>query len=79
MANLTRCIRLDQDCSAACMLTAQMIMRSSEYAPVLCSICAEICDDCASECSNHIDMEHCKRCSEACQRCAEECRKITSY
>lgn len=69
------CIRLDMDCAAICRLTAGYLARDSKNIEQICRLCAEICDQCAEECSKH-DTEHCQKCAEACKRCAEECRKM---
>lgn len=71
---LTKCIKLDLDCSAICQLTAAFIARGSQNANKLLQICAELCDACAEECEKHQHMEHCKRCAESCRECAKACR-----
>ncbi|WP_236059825.1 four-helix bundle copper-binding protein [Chitinophaga rhizophila] len=41
----------------------------------MCSICADICEACAAECSKH-DNPHCRECADTCTQCAEACRKL---
>lgn len=70
---LTRCIKLDQDCADICRLTATLLSRASEHGHHLLRECAEICEACARECDKHAHMEHCRQCAEVCHRCAEAC------
>lgn len=71
----SRCIKLNRDCVAACMLAIRLMTSGSSFAEEFCRVCAEICQACADECAKH-DTEHCKRCAEVCRRCAEECRSM---
>jgi hypothetical protein len=71
---LTRCIRLDIDCSEICNLSSAFVARGSEHAKHLLAECADVCDDCARECDKHAHMDHCARCAQACRECAEACR-----
>ena len=73
---MVRCIQLDRDCAAICLLAAQLMARDSRFAAQFCRLCAEICQACGEECARHTHMEHCRRCAEACFRCAEECRRM---
>jgi hypothetical protein len=50
---LTRCIRLDHDCAAICLLAMEAMARGSEFAKQICKLCAEICNTCAVECEKH--------------------------
>src|SRR5262245_31186917 len=75
VAELARCIRLDQDCAQLCWAAVAYMSRGSEFVSGICQLCAEVCDACAEECEGH-HMDHCRRCAEACRRCAEECRKM---
>lgn len=70
---LARCIKLDHDCAAMCLLAVQAMASSSEFAAKICVLCAEICTACAIECEKHTHMEHCKDCAAACRKCAAEC------
>ena len=73
--NLTRCIKLDMDCSEICRLTANLLSRDSARAELLLTTCAEICYACAEECDRHakMGMEHCRKCAETCRKCADAC------
>ena len=74
---MARCIQLDLECSAICYAAAKLMSLGSEYSNQICSICADICEACGTECANH-NNEHCKECSEACFACAEECRRMVA-
>lgn len=70
------CIRLDMDCAQICRLASAYMSRGSEWAGVVCQLCAEVCEACGDECGGH-PMEHCQQCAQACRRCAEECRRTS--
>ena len=74
---MARCIQLDMECAAICLITAQMMSLGSAKAIDLCRLCADICITCAYECAKH-DTDHCKVCATACHECAEECRKMAA-
>src|SRR5690606_27861685 len=73
--HMARCISLDMDCAQICRMAAGYMSRGSEFAQMMCRLCADICQACAEECGKP-SMDHCQRCAEACRRCAEECRKM---
>jgi len=74
---MAKCIQLDMECSALCYASAQLMSLGSNKAKDVCTICAELCDQCAKECSQH-ENEHCKECAQACSQCADECRKMAA-
>lgn len=74
---LTRCIRLNQDCAAMCMLAVESMASGSEFAKPICSLSADICYTCALECEKHSQMNHCKKCAEVCRKCSIECSKMS--
>ena len=71
------CIRMDMECAAICYAAAQLMSLGSERAKEICRICADICEACGAECSQH-HTEHCQECAAACKACAEECRKMAA-
>lgn len=73
---LARCIKLNHDCAAVCILAMQAMASDSEFVKQICKLCAEICTTCANECDKHEHIEHCKMCAEACRKCTLECIKI---
>jgi Domain of Unknown Function (DUF326) len=75
---MVRCIELDIDCADFCTLTSHYVARSSEFTSGIVTQCALICDACAAECENHLDMPHCVECAKSCRKCAQECRKWQS-
>jgi hypothetical protein len=74
---LTRCIKLNYDCSSICLLAIELMAGGSEFAKKFCVLCADVCDECAAECEKHSHMEHCKKCAEACRKCAIACREMS--
>lgn len=72
---MTRCIRLDLECEAICITTANILTIGGITHPKICLLCIDICKACAEECAKH-EHEHCQICAEACERCAMECSKI---
>lgn len=77
VGTMARCIALDIDCSQLCRTAAGFMARDSERAAALCALCADMCNACAAECSQH-GMEHCQRCADACRRCAAECERMAA-
>lgn len=74
---MARCIKLDIDCAAICMLAAGYVARGSEHMRLVLQACAAMCDACADECDKHAHhMDHCKACATACRQCAEACRQL---
>ena len=73
--HMARCIALDIDCAEICRLAAAYMARGSQFAEMVCKVCADICDACAAECAQH-KMDHCQQCAEACRRCADACRQM---
>jgi hypothetical protein len=72
---MARCIQLDMECAAMCYATAQLLSMGSSQAKAICMICAQMCDDCANECSRH-ESVHCRECADVCRNCANQCRDM---
>ncbi len=62
------------DCAEICIVAENFVIRGSEYAGDLLSICAFICDDCAESCKTLFNDEHMKNCALVCRNCADICR-----
>lgn len=75
--SLARCIALDVDCAEICVLAAAAMARASESSKVICTACADVCEQCGAECAKH-QMEHCQQCARACMECAQECRRMAA-
>jgi hypothetical protein len=71
------CINLLRDCAEICSFASRSMSRNRTYVKQICSLCADICMACATECAKFKD-EHCQRCAEICRQCADECRKMAS-
>ncbi|MEW6117407.1 MAG: four-helix bundle copper-binding protein [Nitrospirota bacterium] len=64
------------DCADMCGLSADSMLRGSEFNTGFCTICAEVCNRCAASCLQFVDDEQMRACGEMCHRCAESCRQM---
>jgi hypothetical protein len=81
VTEMTRCIRLCQDCADVCTATVGVASRQADYDPrvtrPLLEACVAICKSCGDECERHARMhEHCRVCGVACRRCEQACRDL---
>lgn len=79
VAELTQCIRLNNDCADVCISTGKVASRRTgsdqEVIRRMLDACATACGLCAAECEKHAERhEHCRICAEACRRCEQACR-----
>lgn len=63
---------LCQDCSDVCDLAIKLKSSESDYSYQILDLCAQICRQCATECSRMQAM-HFQECAEACRHCVEAC------
>jgi hypothetical protein len=70
-----RLMRLLQDCVEICRTSVDFMVRGSDQAPLLLTVAAEICDQCAGSCERIRDDEELKACAQICRRCAQACRE----
>jgi hypothetical protein len=75
---LIKCIRINKDCAAICLLAVDLMSAGSQFAERICELCTEVCESCANECGSHAHMDHCVKCAEICRNCAEACRKMSA-
>ena len=81
VAELTKCIRTDLDCTDVCEATGRMLSRHTGYdanlSRAVLEACAAACKACGDECESHASMhEHCRVCAQACKRCEQACRDL---
>lgn len=81
VADLTKCIRTNLDCSDICLTTANVLSRHTGYdaniTRVVLEACRAACGSCATECEQHAEMhDHCRVCAEACRRCEDACAEL---
>ena len=81
VAELIKCIRLDEDCADICLVAGRVANRQTEYdanvTRAIVEACATTCRACGDECERHADMhEHCRICAEACRRCEQACQEL---
>ncbi len=65
--------RIMMACAEICRTTAHFALMNSRHAPHVARECAEICEQCASDCARLGDMDDC---AEQCRRCAKACREV---
>jgi hypothetical protein len=81
VADLTKCVRLDLDCSDMCTTTSRILARQTAYdatiAHAVLEACVLICHACADECEKHASMhEHCRVSANECRACERACRAL---
>ena len=81
VADLTTCIRLNQDCADLYDTTARLLSRHTGTDTTVLRAALEAlraaCAACAAECDTHADMhEHCRVCADACRRCEQACTNL---
>jgi len=81
VADLVRCIRLNEDCRAACLATGEMLSRVAEadWSVLRAQVqaCVQACRTCGAECERHAGhMEHYRICAEACHACEQACQEL---
>jgi hypothetical protein len=67
---------LAMDCQDFCVLSAQMIARSSDLMAFACDACAEACRCCAEECEKAQDDPMMADCARKCRECERTCRAM---
>ena len=74
---LRKCIRLNFDCSSACIETAGLLCRPGMSDQTFLEACIAICQACGDECQMHAKYhDHCKACAEACYSCMNVCQRL---
>lgn len=73
-----RHIRVLIDCTEICRLSADWMLRDSDFDTRVCTVCAEVCRSCADSCQKLAgDDELMRRCADMCRRCAESCDRMS--
>lgn len=73
VAMMAECIRTDRECADMCGTVVAFASRESKLFPELVALCAQACDECATECEKH-DHDHCQECGKACRECEAACK-----
>jgi hypothetical protein len=81
VAELVKCIRLNQDCADLCIAAGRVANRQTEYdanvTRAALEACAQACASCGQECERHADRhDHCRICAESCRECEQACRDL---
>jgi hypothetical protein len=70
-------IKLLEDCSKVCNLSADFMVRNSELHMSTCRACAEVCQACAKSCQEMAsDDQVMQICADICRSCADSCLKM---
>lgn len=69
---------LMMDCAAICQVSANLMLRGSDFQMDMCQTCAEVCQRCADDCRRMGDDEKMKRCADICEKCSQTCRKMSA-
>ena len=72
-------VRILQDCAEICELSANFMLRNSDFHSRVCEACAKICLACAQECERIADDDRMELCVDLCQRCAESCTAMATH
>ncbi|HEY0867254.1 MAG TPA: four-helix bundle copper-binding protein [Fimbriimonas sp.] len=66
------------DCADACRTSADFMLRNSPNHMLMCSLCAQICDQCAMDCEHLANGDPMmQECAAKCRQCMESCRKMS--
>ena len=68
-------VKIMTDCIEICQITADFLRRKSPLSESLCSVCAEVCEECAKSCAQLGDKKM-DKCAETCRQCADSCRQV---
>jgi hypothetical protein len=71
-------MQLCNDCAAICAASAQIVARHGPLTNVICTACADACNQCAVACEAMKDDAHMKHCAAECRRCEKACRNMTA-
>ncbi len=69
-------IRLLLDCTALCQTCTGLMLRNSEFAGRLCTLCADVCERCAASCEQFAGDAQLAACAEICRSSAASCRAM---
>ncbi|MCF6157067.1 MAG: four-helix bundle copper-binding protein [wastewater metagenome] len=69
-------ISLLRDCADVCRANTDLMLRNSGWSGRTCSLCADICIECASNCEKFTDDQIMRECANVCNHTAESCRKV---
>jgi hypothetical protein len=72
---MSRCIHLARECSAICVLAAEVMSIGGITTDAVCALVEEICQYCGDECFK-FNKEHCSECADMCRRTIAACRSI---
>lgn len=69
-------IMLLTDCSEICRVCTSFLLRDSEKSREVCSLAADICDQCAEALETFTGDARMRGCAESCRSCAASCKEM---
>jgi hypothetical protein len=66
-------IRTLLDCAAICEISMDFMLRQSQFQNQMCTLCADICRQCADSCDSFGNDQAMKNCANMCRQCAQSC------
>lgn len=73
-------IKLLLDCARVCNLSADLMIRHSEFRSSVCEVCADVCTACAVSCESfEKDDAMMQACAEICRKCASSCDQMAKH
>jgi Cys-rich four helix bundle protein (predicted Tat secretion target) len=70
--SLADCANKVHEMMAICDGFSYLLSANSEYIKAYANLCAQVCKDCAQECSKHDHHIECKACEEACEETVDQ-------
>ncbi len=71
-------IKLLEDCARICNLSADFMIRHSDFHDTVCDVCAKVCTACAESCNAlGKDDRLLQACYEACIKCSDSCAQMS--
>jgi hypothetical protein len=70
-------IRLLEDCARICNLSADFMIRHSQFHSKTCEVCSVICTGCAKNCESMADDPLMATCAAICHKCADSCKEMS--
>jgi hypothetical protein len=72
-------IRLLTDCANICQISADFMLRGSDFHGRACALCAEVCRVCAEDCERVDPNDQLmKDCAAQCRSCADSCERMAT-
>ena len=64
------------DCAEICRTASAFLRRRSAFWEEACTLCANVCEQCAWECGQVPSDQRIRDCAKSCEECAAACREL---